>query len=60
MLKIVAFWIFIVKLTGLQHETKCKEFKMSQRVPATKKIKESSLKGPSLLFSCVPLPHFER
>ena len=29
--------------TGLQHETKCKEFKMSQRVPATKKIKESSL-----------------
>ena len=45
---------------GLQHETKCKEFKMSQRVPATKKIKESSLKGPSLLFSCVPLPHFER
>jgi len=25
--------------TGLQHETKCKEFKISQRVPATKKIK---------------------
>ena len=24
---------------GLQHETKCKEFKMSQRVPATAKIK---------------------
>ena len=46
--------------TGLQHETKCKEFKISQRVPATEKIKESSLKGPSLLFSCVPLPHFER
>ena len=41
--------------SGLQHETKCKEFKMSQQ-----KIKESSLKGPSLLFSCVPLPHFER
>ncbi|HAK68873.1 MAG TPA: hypothetical protein DCM57_04325 [Treponema sp.] len=34
-------------MSGLQHETKCKEFKMSQRVPATEKIKESSLKGPS-------------
>jgi len=29
-------------MSELQHETKCKEFKMSQL-----KIKESSLKGPS-------------
>ena len=44
---------------GWQHETSNKTLKMSQRVPVTEKIKESSLKGPSLLFSYVPLPHFE-
>ena len=45
--------------TGLQHEKSTEKFKMSQWVPVTEKIKESSLKGPSLLFSYVPLTHFE-
>ena len=45
--------------TRLLHEPSNQTLKMSQRAPVTEKIKESSLKGPSLLFSYVPLPHFE-
>ena len=50
----------------LQHEMSIQKFKMSQRVPTGSvassrngKNQGIPLKGPPLLFSYVPLPHFE-